>query len=138
MKQIQLLVLSAIVIAFTACKKSTNDDPGPGTTTKPKASVLDQVCQTWILSETYENNVMKTTNGTGKYQFTRQGVFKYEYMGKWEDVGTFDFSSDSSSISMLFMGTSMPTTMKIKNLNEKAFDTEFTYGTTDYLYKYTR
>lgn len=138
MKQIQLLVLSAIVIAFTACKKDKNEDPKPGTTNKPKVSVLDQLCQTWVLSETYENNVQKTANGTGKYQFTRQGAFKFEYNGKWEDAGTFDFSSDSSSISMLFMGTSSPTIMKIKTLSDKVLDTEFSFNTKNYLYKYTR
>ena len=138
MKPIQLLAFSAILIAFAACKKNKTEDPAPSTNNTTKGAVIDRLCQTWTLKETFENNVQKTLNGTDKYQFTRQGAFNYQYMGKWEQVGTFDFSKDSAYINMTFTGTSMPTRMDIKDLDEKVFNLQFLYDTTTYLYKYTR
>lgn len=139
MKHYKLLLITAVILAFTACKKTEEKKDDSNQTPTPKVSTLESLCQTWVLHETYENNTIKTTNGTDKYQFTRQGGFLYLYNGKWENIGSYDFTSkDSSSISVLFMGTSSPTIMKLNQLDDKKLNTEFSYGSKNYLYKYTR
>jgi hypothetical protein len=127
----------AIIAACAACKKeSKKEDVAP--TVKPK-SRLELLCQTWTLHETYENSVLKTSSGTGQYQFTRQGNFKHYYNNSWNDIGTFDFTgSDSTAISVVFMGSTNPIGMSLEQINETILNTRFNSGGKSYLYKYKR
>lgn len=134
---IQSLCIAALIIGTQSCKKDNKTEtPTPQVKQKSK---LELLCQNWVLDETYENNVKKTSAGTGKYNYTRQGNFQYYYNNAWTEVGTFSFTSkDSTAIAMLFSGSSTPTIMTIKELTETKFTKEFMYGTTTFLYKYKR
>lgn len=134
---IQTLCIAALIIGTQSCKKeSKTETPTPQVKQKSK---LELLCQNWILEETYENDVKKTSGGTDKYIFTRQGKFQFYYNNSWMDIGTFGFTGkDSTAISMLFSGTSTPTTMTIKELSETKFSKEFMVSGTKYLYKYKR
>src|SRR5688572_26389708 len=122
------LIVLGILILFAACKKDSagNNNTNNNNTTPPKVSQMSLLCNTWVLKETYENDVKKTSNGTGQYRFTTDGKFKYYTGGKWEDVGTWNFNDkDSNSLSVLFIGTSMSYWWYIKKLDATTYNSEF-------------
>lgn len=134
---IKVLGIAVLLIALASCKKETGSDVKPEPVRQK--SKLELLCQTWILNETYENNVQKTSNGTDKYIFTPQGQFKFYYNSNWMEIGTFDFTSkDSTAISVLFNGTSNPTVMTFQQIDEKVLNTSFVSGGKNFLYKYKR
>lgn len=134
---IQTLCIAALIIGTQSCKKeSKTETPTPQVKQKSK---LELLCQNWILEETYENNVKKTSGGTDKYLFTRQGKFQFYYNNSWMDIGTYSFTGkDSTAISMLFTGSSSSTPMKITELTETKFAKEFVINGKTLLYKYKR
>lgn len=143
MKTKHLLYSAAIiVIAFTACKKSSgdpkNNNPG-NTNTTPKTSTLGKIAQTWTLKETYEDGVKKTSDGTGQYRFDRAGNFGFYYQNNWENIATYSFfDKDSNTMNVLFMGSSVGMTWTIKSLTDKELKTEFYSGTKKMNYNYVR
>jgi hypothetical protein len=138
MKKIHIITLAALIMGFAACQNKDETKPSSNNnTTPPKKSKLELLCQTWTLDETYEDGTRKTTGGTDKYQYTRQGQFKFYYNGSWMEIGTYDFTSkDSTAISVLFGST--PTIMALKTLDEKNLKTEFTSGGKKLNYNYKR
>jgi len=137
MKKIHIITLLALVMGFTACS-TKKEDPSPSTNNStPKKSKLALLCQTWILDETYEDGVKKTSGGTDQYQYTKQGQFKFNYNGTWTDIGSYDFTSkDSTAISVLFGSTT--TVMALKTLDDKNLKTEFMSGGKKLNYNYKR
>lgn len=138
MKKFNMMFTAVLLVSLAACSKKDSTSPGTQTQTTPQKSKLEMVCQTWTLVETYEDGKLKTSGGTEKYQFTRQGKFKYYYNSAWEDIGTYDFPKDSASIRMSLMGSSMPTTMTLKTLTDTDLKTEFTSGGKTLNYNYKR
>lgn len=135
-KGLFILTISGIAL-FSACKKK--EDTKKTTTTPPKVSQKALLCKEWTLFETWENDVKKTSNGTGKYRFTTDGQFQYFTSGSWNNVGTWNFNDkDSNSLSVLFSGASMSYWWYIKTLNSTNFNTEFNISGTKYNYNYTR
>ncbi len=134
---IKILGIAVVLIALASCKKETTNDVKPDPV--KQKSKLELLCQTWILSETYEDNVQKTSNGTDKYIFTPQGQFKFYYNNSWMEIGTFDFTSkDSTAISVLFSGASNPYVMTFQQIDEKVLNTSFVSNGKNLLYKYKR
>lgn len=133
-----LLSIIAILTLIAACKKENNNtgtpDPKPASPSK-----MDLLCNEWILRETFEDDVPKTTNGTGRYQFTRDGKFNYYNSGSWGTAGTYQFNdADSNSISVLFTGTSSSYWMTINTLDKTNLKTEFIAGGKKMNYNYIR
>jgi len=121
----------------TACKKDkpTSGGGNNNTTRVSQKSLLEN---TWVLSETYEDDVQKTQNGTGQYKFT-DGQFQYLYNGNWTVVGTYQWNdTDSNSISVLFTGASMSYWWYIKKLDDHNYNTEFNANGKKFNYNYTR
>jgi hypothetical protein len=138
MKKIYIITIAALM-GFAACGKKDATAPASNTNTPPKKSKLELLCQTWTLDETYENGTLKTSGGTGQYQYTMQGNFKFLSNGTWSNIGTYDFpSQDSTTIGVVFMGTSTTTIMKLKTLDEKNLKTEFTSSGKTMNYNYKR
>lgn len=134
-----LFVLTITILTITACKKSSSS-PGSNNTTQPKTSKLGLLSNDWILSETYENDVKKTSNGTGKYRFTSNGNFlMYNSSNQWENMGTYKFNdADSNSISVAFTGSTMSLWWTILVMDTKKLNVEFIVSGTKYDYNYTR
>jgi len=130
---------AVVLVSLAACSKKDSSSPTSNqSTTTPQKSKLEMVCQTWTLTETYEDGQLKSSGGTEKYQFTRQGKFKFLDNSSWEDIGTFDFPKDSASIRVFFMGSMTPTTMTLKTLSDTDLKTEFTSGGKTLNYNYKR
>ncbi len=133
-------MFAALLTGFAACQKKDDATPSNNVNnTPPKKSKLELLCQTWILEETYEDGILKTSGGTDKYQFTRQGNFKHLYNGTWSDIGTFDFTSkDSTAIALNLMGSSTSWITALKTMDEKNLKTEFMAGGKKLNYNYKR
>ncbi len=140
MKKIHIITIAALVMGFASCSKKSDPAPSTGNNAgTPKKSKLELLCQTWTLDETYEDGTRKTTGGTDKYQYTRQGSFKFYYNGAWTEIGTFDFTSkDSTAIAVNFMGSPTSTIMALKTLDANNLKTEFTSGGKKLNYNYKR
>lgn len=127
------------MIAFTACKKGSKGnpvEPAPIGRTISKKELLNQI---WVLKETYENGVKKTSNGTGKYEFNQYGNFRSDVSGTMQDIGTYKFTTkDSNELSVTFNGLSTPFLWKIIKLDQTTLNTEFTTGGTKFNYNYSR
>ncbi len=137
MKKAYFITIVLLTTLAMSCKKSSK---GPGNNTNtPRVSQNALLCNEWILSETYEDGVQKTTGGTGKYRFTTDGEFQYYYNNNWTKAGTYQWNdTDSNSISVLFVGTSMSYWWTILKLDDKNYNTEFMSGGTKFNYNYTR
>lgn len=138
MKRFNTLFTAVLLVSLAACSKKESTSPSEQTPATVKKSKIDMFCQTWTLAETYENGQMKTSGGTEKYQFTRQGKFKFLDNSSWTDIGTFDFPKDSASFKVYFMGTSTPVVMTLKTLNDTDLKTEFSSGGKTLNYNYKR
>ena len=135
----KIAVIILGVISFTACKKGSkgnSTEPTPIARTISKKELLNQ---TWVLKETFENGVKKTSNGTGKYEFNKYGNFRSDVSGTMQDIGTYKFTNkDSNELSVTFNGLSTPFVWKLLILNETTLNTEFMSGTAKLNYNYTR
>ncbi len=140
-KNISIIMTILLLAGLMACKKEDKSPTNNPTTTPvvkqpSKKALLNQV---WILKDTYENGVQKTSNGTGRYEFNTYGNFRAELNGTFQDIGTYKFTtSDSNELSVKFNGTLTPYTWKLLKLDEKSLNTEFMAGTTKNNYNYTR
>lgn len=135
MKKVQIITF-ALLMGLVACKKKEETTPN-NNSTPAKKSKLELLCQTWILEETYEDGVQKTSGGTDKFEFTRQGKFKFYNNGVWNDLATFDFpNKDSASIGVSY--GSSTTIWTLKTLDEKNLKTEFMSGSKKFNYNYKR
>jgi hypothetical protein len=135
---IKTTCMLVLIVLGTACSKENDATPAQDAPIVKK-SQLELLCQDWILYETYEDNVQKSSNGIGEYQFTRQGAFKFKSNGSWMQIGTFDFTSkDSSGIAVLFSGSTSSIPMNITKLDESKFNTNFTVNGKQLEYKYKR
>lgn len=124
-------------LSITACKKESKT-PTPTTNSKP-LSKMALLNQNWVLKETYENGVQKSSNGTGKYEFNRYGNFRSDVSGTMQDIGTYKFTNnDSNELRVTFNGLSTPFIWKLVKLDEKALNTEFVSGGTKFNYNYAR
>ncbi|MES2617935.1 MAG: hypothetical protein V4613_08650 [Bacteroidota bacterium] len=133
---IKLFILVAALAAFTACKKTETENPPQSTRPPSKKELLNQV---WVLKETFENGMQKTTNGTGRYEFNRYGNFRAEISGTFKDIGTYKFTTtDSNELKVTLTGVMTPYTWKILKLDDKNLQTEFMSGTTKNNYNYAR
>lgn len=139
----KIALIIIVIIGFTACKKekqSSPNDPAPAPTpvvkTPSKKELLNQI---WVLKETYENGVQKSSNGKGKYEFNQYGNFRSDYSGIMQDIGTYKFTTkDSTELSVTFNGVSSPSVWKLVKLDLKTLNTEFTSGSTKFNYNYSR
>lgn len=138
MKRFNTLFTAVLLVSLAACSKKDSTSPGDPAPATVQKSKLDMLCQTWTLTETYEDGQKKTSGGTEKYQFTRQGRFKFLDNSTWMDIGTFDFPKDSASIKVYFMGSSTPVVMTFKTLSDTDLKTEFTSGGKTLNYNYKR
>jgi hypothetical protein len=137
MNKTYILAAALMIAAATSCKKPSTKDPVDNN--PPRVSQKALLCNTWILSETYEDDVQKTSNGNGKYQFTKEGEFQYWYNNAWNKLGTYTWNDkDSNSISVLFSGASMSYWWHIKKLDDKNYNTEFFVDGKKLNYNYTR
>jgi hypothetical protein len=135
MKKVHIITF-ALLMGLMACQKKDETTPN-NNNTPVKKSKLELLCQTWILEETFEDGVQKTSGGTGKYEFTRQGKFKFFTNGTWNDLGTYDFpNKDSASIGVVF--GSSTTIWTLKTLDEKNLKAEFMSGSKRLNYNYKR
>lgn len=123
---------------FGSCKKETINTKKDTVATVRK-SVLELMCQNWVLKETFQNDAPQTENGSELYQFTDNGKFNFYMNKKWETLGTYWFNDiDSNSISVMFNGSTISLWMDLKELNEHALKTEFHTGGNKLNYNYTR
>ncbi|MCB0734618.1 MAG: hypothetical protein H6608_12280 [Flavobacteriales bacterium] len=142
MTKAYVLLIAGILMVMASCK---DDTPVTTTTTnngggnEKEMSTLEKFAQTWTLSETFENGVQKTSNGTGEYLYSEDGVFFFKYNDNWTVVGTYVFTgSDSTQFDLTFTGTSNPVSMDITSLNETELKTEFVTNGKTFNYNYTR
>ena len=89
-------------------------------------STLQKLAQEWVLEETFENGIQKTSNGDGLYLFSEDGAFFFYANGSWNAIGSYAFEgSDSTRISVLFTGVNTPVMMDLTTLTETELQTEF-------------
>ena len=121
------ITLSTVLTLFIfSCKKEETKTSNPTTNTPQVKSKKALLNRTWVLYETFEDGVLKSSNGTGKYEFNQYGNIRSDFSGTFQDIGTYKFTSkDSNYLSVLFNGTSSPYLWEIKELSETKFNTEF-------------
>ena len=138
MKQIKSLLLLIIVVGLCSCK----DDTVTPTTSneEPKKSQHELLSHKWILSETFIDGDQKTENGTGEYEFTTDGRFRFKSeQGTWSDIATYAWNDeDSISLSVIFTGSINTLHWNIETLNETELNTMFYSGGSQLHYKYDR
>ncbi|MBI1305495.1 MAG: hypothetical protein GC181_02645 [Bacteroidetes bacterium] len=135
------LFLAGILLILVSCKDETPVKKTTTDTNNPPAemSTIEKFAQTWTLDETYENGALKTSNGTGQYLYSEDGVFFFLSNGNWEVVGNYAFTgSDSSQYALTFTGTSNPVLMNITSLTETDLKTEFETNGKKFNYNYKR
>jgi hypothetical protein len=142
MKKTYLLILTALLMGAYSCKKSEPEQPNnPNNQTPkpPQRQTLELISNIWILDQTFKNGAQETSNGTGEYEYTRDGKFKFFSSGTWHEIGRYQFAdSDSSYVNMVFTGTTNAIKMKIIKLDANNLHTEFRTGSNDFVYNYKR
>jgi hypothetical protein len=145
MKKFYLLVVTvSMFLAMTSCSDDSSPTPTPEIEKEkekeePELSIIEKLSQEWVLRETFENDVQKTTDGEGEYLFTAEGAFFAKLQGNWEAIGTYEFTnSDSSTIAVLFTSTTTPVDMDIQTLTETELKTEFVTNGKTFRYNYYR
>ena len=138
MRKIYPLLILLVGVSFYGC----NDDsvePTPQEET-PKASQESLLAQKWILSETFEDGVQKTSNGTGEYEFTKDGAFRFKSeQGVWSDIATYSWNDeDSVSLSVIFTGSINTLHWNIETLDDSNLKTMFYSGSKQFHYNYSR
>jgi len=136
-----LTILALIVTFFVSCKKEeATVTPAPTPNPKPqKASKNSMFNNIWTLKETYEDGVQKTSNGTGRYEFTKFGGFRAEFNGVFEDIGSYEFTTkDSNEVKVSVIGGGPAFTWTLVKLEEKVLNTEFTASGKRLKYNYVR
>lgn len=136
-------ILILIITGFTSCKKEKQNQtnaptptPTPIVKTSSKMELLNQI---WVLKETFEDGVQKTSNGTDKYEFNKYGSFRSEFSGRLHDIGTYKFTTkDSNELEVTLKVEPSPYTWKLLKLDAKLLKTEFISGTKKINYIYTR
>ena len=136
----KIIFLSLMCVFIYACKDETVDPADPIISPTPKKSKIGLFCNEWVLKETFEDGVQKTTNGTGQYRFTKNGKFAFKESGIWQDIGTYSWlNSDSNAIWMNFGGGgASEILMQIKKLDEHNYHSEFGSAGKKLNYNYTR
>ncbi len=147
MKKAYLLMMAGcLLFSMISCSEDApvtptqqNDDNQDDKNDKPELGTIEKLAQTWILEETYENGVQKTSGGTGEYLFTADGAFFFNSNGNWNAIGSYDFTgSDSTTIAVTFTSTNEPINMELKTLNETELKTEFVTNGNTLNYNYKR
>lgn len=120
---------------------STNiNHPGDtNTTPRIEPSKMDLLTShPWVLAETYENGVNTQSSGTGVYEYTTKGEFKFETGTQgWMKIGVYAFQGDSTSMLLELTGTPLMT-VSIDKLDENDLHTSFTTRGKDFIYKYRK
>lgn len=129
-----------MMLAVASCSDDSQTTPTPKEEEKKaEMSTVEKLSQEWTLRETFENDIQKTSDGTGKYLFTEEGAFFFQLNGNWEVLGTYEFTgSDSSAISVLFANTSSPVEMELQTLTETELKTKFVTNGKTLRYNYVR
>lgn len=136
----KIITIAMICLLVYSCKEESATPTQPKVTT-PKPSAMSLLNHEWVLKETFQDDVQSTSNGTGRYEFKKNGKMYYFNQGAWVDIGTYKFNDkDSNSLSVVFMGggSSSDYWWMIKKLDEKSFNTEFSAGGKKLNYNYTR
>jgi hypothetical protein len=139
-----LMMVGCMLLTMVSCSEDapvtpTQTDDKNDDEPKPELGTLQKLAQTWILEETYENGVQKTSGGTGEYLFTEEGAFFFNANGNWNAIASYEFTgSDSSTIAVTFTGTNVPIDMELKTLTESELKTEFVTNGNTLNYNYTR
>ena len=136
-------------ICFASCEKdqdltpnepagSNPTQPVDTTVHEPALSKLDMLSNVWGLYRTYKNGVETSSGDSSKFEFTRGGIFRSKFSSGWTDIGRYYFKSDSSAISVKFIGTSQWIDQELTILTKNELHTTFTSGGNNYLYIYGR
>lgn len=107
---------------------------------EPKPSKHELLTTQWILTETYMDGVQQTSNGTGEYEFTADGRFRFKSeQGVWSDIATYMWNDeDSTSLSVIFTGSTSTLHWNVETLNESELKTMFYSGSKQFHYNYNR
>jgi len=141
MKHFQLsFIVALIAFTFSSCKdEPVVPAPNPKDEEVVLLSTLEKLAQTWILDETYQDDINQTKGGTGEYLYSEDGVFYFKSNDNWLAIGAYGFTGlDSTAINMTFSGASTAVLMDIKTLNESQLQTEFYSGGKKFNYNYIR
>jgi len=138
MRKIYPLLILLIGASFYACNDETVEPTQKEE--EPKKSQQSLLAQKWILTETFEDGEQKTANGTGEYEFTKDGVFRFKSeQGVWSDIATYSWNdSDSISLSVIFTGSINTLHWNIETLNDTELKTMFYAGSKQLHYNYSR
>jgi hypothetical protein len=141
MKTKRLIYIALLCTTVYACKDETVEPTQPKNPTPAKKSQLSLIANEWVLKETFEDDVQKTTDGTGRYLFNENGTFMFLEQGNWKQLGNFvfnDLDSNSLTVSFSFGGSTVSYWWDIKKLTETNYNVEFTAGGKKNNYNYTR
>ena len=128
-----------VIVGLYSCQDDT-PTPTPDGNEEPKKSQHELLTNKWILTETFVDGEQKTENGTGEYEFTADGRFRFKSeQGTWSDIATYSWNDeDSISLSVIFTGSINTLHWNIETLNETELNTMFYSGGSQLHYKYDR
>ena len=128
----------ALGLFFVGCKKDEKSTD-QNKQTEVKKSKMELLTQVWTLTETFIDGKPETTNGTGQYEFTKDGGFNFKGSSGWSEIGWYVFNNaDSTQIAVTFKGLTTATFMDLEVLNENELTTHFTSNAKKFIYKYKR